>query len=193
MIKAVCAEKAPKLLFSRLEPDRFIIPGLHVPSADSGNMARSGWCLWVWDKGSELKAGIPGDELVSPDCLAWCGSSWLHLHLILPGHQLLPCTCLSPGLSHGLSVTRQVSMDVCLLPSSLPHPLHPLKRKHCKGSKNGWCLALRRHPEPQHSEAGWGNAHLLHGNGDRSSLPYKKGPAHCYAPSWGGREGSSSV
>lgn len=96
MIKAVCAEKAPKLLFSRLEPDRFIIPGLHVSSADSGNMARSGGCPWVWAKGLGLKVGIPGDKPVSHNSLAWCQlmasapsdpaePSAIALHLSIPG------------------------------------------------------------------------------------------------------------
>lgn len=46
------------------------------------------------------------------------------------------------------SACDQVSKDVCLLLSSLPHPFNPLQSKLYKGSQNGWGLALRRHPNP---------------------------------------------
>lgn len=59
MIKAVCAEKAQKLLFSRLEPDRFIIPRLCVSSADSGNVAGLGRCLHV--PGLQTQGDHPAD------------------------------------------------------------------------------------------------------------------------------------
>lgn len=60
MIKAVCAEKAQKLLFSRLEPDRFIIPRLCVSSADSGIVAGLGRYLHVWGGGGGWNQGLLG-------------------------------------------------------------------------------------------------------------------------------------
>ena len=65
----MCAEKAQKLLFSRSEPDHFIIPGRCVSSADSGNVAGLGRCLCVLGGGRRLEAGAPGEESVDPSRL----------------------------------------------------------------------------------------------------------------------------
>lgn len=121
MIKAVCAEKAQKLLFSRLEPDRFIIPGLRVSSADSGYVAGLGRCLRVLGGGGKLKVGTPRERLADPSAwqpLASPAQSEPRTAQPSPASGLLPAR-LPQGLSHEKPVVRGVHKDTCLA-SHLP-------------------------------------------------------------------------
>ena len=99
MIKAVCAEKAQKLLFSRLEPDRSIIPGLCVSSADSGNVAGLGRCLCASGGGGRLEEGAPGEESTDPNRLV--AALQLSSSPAQPSHQANAFHLLAPGLVTG--------------------------------------------------------------------------------------------
>lgn len=140
-----------------------------------------------------LRAGSPRDELTSLNCLAW-----YQLTVAAPPDpaQPLPCTCLSLGLSHGVSVTRQVSQQGCLFTPQRPPPptsTQPPSEETSQRLTEWMVPGSQKAPEPQHSETGWRDSHLLHHNGSCSGFPHKKRAAHGYAPSRGKRGGTYSV
>lgn len=123
MIKAVCAEKAQKLLFSRLEPDRSIIPGLCVSSADSGNVPGLGRCLCASSRGGKLEVGAPGEESIDPNRLV--AALQLSSSPAQPSHQALAFHLLALGLSQGKPTVRCVRKDIGLtshLPAASTQP-----------------------------------------------------------------------
>lgn len=155
MIKAVCAEKAQKLLFSRLEPDRFIIPRLCVSSADSGNVTGLGRCLHVLGGGAGWKHGIPERAPLTPTA-CWLLTSPAPSEPSPAARLIFPPAC--PRACHRERLWSDGSARTSvLLPISLLPLLSPLQKGIFKGTRKEWGVngarLLGRHQEL----GGWGS------------------------------------
>ena len=128
MIKAVCAEKAQKLLFSRLEPDRSIIPVLCVSSADSGNVPGLGMCLCASGRGGKLEVGAPGEESTDPNRLVAALQLSSSPAQPSPATRLMPSTCLPRACHRESPQTDGSARTSVSLPTSPLPPLSPLRR-----------------------------------------------------------------